>query len=46
MVDIGDGRHSDGGVLSNSAFGRVLEDNSLSFPPSGSLPGIPSSQVP
>ena len=30
MVDIGDaGRHSGGGVLSNSAFGRALEDNSV-----------------
>ena len=47
MVDIGDaGRRSDGGVLSNSAFGRALEDNSLSFPPSDPLPGMPSSQVP
>ena len=47
MVDIGDaGRRSDGGVLSNSAFGRALEGNSLSFPPSGPLPGMPSSQVP
>ena len=46
MVDIGDaGCHSDGGVLSNSAFGRALEDNSLTFPPSGSLPGMTSSQV-
>ena len=47
MVDIGDaGRHSNGGVQSNSAFGRAIEDNSLSFPPSGPLPGMPSSQVP
>ena len=34
MIDVGDaGRHSDGGVLSNSNFGRALQDNSLPLPP-------------
>ena len=40
LVDLGDvGRHSDGGVLAHSEFGKALEDNSLSFPPSRPLPG-------
>ena len=39
MVDIGDsGRHSDGGVLSNSVFGQALEQNTLSLPPDRALP--------
>ena len=41
MVDIGDaGRHSDGGILSNSEFGRALERNSLSLPPDRPLQGL------
>ena len=32
LLDIGEaGRHSDGGVLSHSVFGKVLETNTLSF---------------
>ena len=30
LIDIGDaGRHSDGGVLSNSAFGQAMESGEL-----------------
>ena len=44
LVDVGDyGRHSDGGVLSNSSFGQSLENYSLKIPPCCQLPG--SSQV-
>ena len=40
LVDVGDyGRHSDGGVLSNSSFGRALENGSLSIPAAHPLPG-------
>ena len=40
LVDIGEvGRHSDGGVLSNSAFGQALEENTLSIPSPSPLPG-------
>ena len=47
MVDVADtGRHSDGGVLSNSQFGRALERNSLSLPESKPLPGMPSPNMP
>lgn len=39
LVDIGDsGRHSDGGVLSNSAFDQAFESNSLTIPPPRALP--------
>ena len=34
LLDIGEaGRHSDGGVLSHSVFGKALETNTLSIPP-------------
>ena len=47
MIDVGDaGRHSDGGVLSNSNFGRALQNNSLSLPPDRPLPGTSSPAVP
>ena len=40
LVDIGEvGRHSDGGVLSNSAFGHALEEGMLSLPAPSPLPG-------
>ena len=33
FVDIGNaGRHSDGGVLSNSSFGQAMEAGELSIP--------------
>ena len=47
MIDVGyAGRHSDGGVLSNSNFGRALQDNSLPLPPDRPLPGTSSPAVP
>ncbi|KAH9377224.1 hypothetical protein HPB48_010115 [Haemaphysalis longicornis] len=39
MVDVGaPGRHSDGGVLKATSFGRQLQDQALVFPVSASLP--------
>lgn len=39
LVDIGEvGRHSDGGVLSNSAFGQAMEEGTLSLPGPSPLP--------
>ena len=33
LIDVGDaGRHSDGGVLSNSAFGQAMDSGDLSLP--------------
>lgn len=47
MIDVGDaGRHSDGGVLSNSEFGKALQSNSLALPPDQALPGTLSPIVP
>ena len=35
LLDIGEsGLHSDGGVLSDTVFGKALETNTLSIPPS------------
>ena len=46
-MDLGDaGRHSDGGVLSNSEFGLALEDGSLSFPGPCPLPGTTEPNLP
>ena len=43
LVDVGDaGRHSDGGVFSNSAFGQAMEDGNLSLPASANVVGIAS----
>ena len=40
LVDVGyAGRHSDGGVLNNSAFGQTLEANALNVPSASPLPG-------
>ena len=40
LLDIGDsGRHSDGGVLSNSGFGQAMESGRLSLPDPEPLPG-------
>ena len=40
MIDVGDyGRHSDGGVLSNSGFGQALESGRLLLPPPENIPG-------
>ena len=47
LVDIGDaGRHSDGGVLSNSAFGQALESGTLSIPDPCPLPGTNQPALP
>ena len=41
LIDIGDvGRHSDGGVFSNSTFGKAVIEGTLPLPPDSSLPGI------
>ena len=46
-MDIGGlGRHSDGGVLAHSEFGKALQDDSLSFPPSLPLPGTTQPKLP
>ena len=40
MIDLGGvGRHSDGGIFSNSSFGRGLENGSLLLPDPSPLPG-------
>jgi hypothetical protein len=40
LINIGNaGRHSDGGVLSNSTFCQATESGSLSIPPPRALPG-------
>lgn len=40
FIDVGDcGRHSDGGVLSNSLLGQGLENRTLCFPNDSPLPG-------
>jgi hypothetical protein len=41
FINVGDfGRHSDGGVLSNSVLGQALESNTLCLPPPSALPGV------
>ena len=43
LVDIGDaGRHSDGGVFSNSELGKAMEAGELSLPEPSILPGLTS----
>ena len=43
LIDVGDaGRHSDGGVLSNSAFGQAMEKQQLSLPEDSLIEGIDS----
>ena len=47
LVDIGDnGRHSDGGVLTNSEFGQALENGTLSIPSGRPLPGTTQPSLP
>ena len=47
LVDIGDsGRHSDGGVLSNSEFGKALENGTLSLRSARPLPGTTQPSLP
>ena len=47
LVDLGDvGRHSDGGVLSHSEFGKALEENSLFLPAPRLLPGTTQCELP
>ena len=46
-MDIGNaGRHSDGGVLSNSDFGQALEDGSFSIPSPCPLPSTTEPNLP
>ena len=46
-MDIGNaGRHSDGGVLSNSEFGQALQDGSLSLPSPCPLSGTTEPRLP
>ena len=43
LIDIGDaGRHSDGGIFSNSAFGRAMEAGELALPEPDIIPGMTS----
>ena len=47
LIDIGDvGRHSDGGVFSNSTFGKAVIEGTLPLPPDSSLPGTSQPDVP
>ena len=47
LIDLGCvGRHSDGGVFSNSSFGQDLEDGRLSLPAPSPPPGTSSPDVP
>ena len=47
LVDLGDaGRHSDGGVLSHSAFGKALETGSLPLPRPRPFPGTCQPDIP
>ena len=47
LLDIGDtGRHSDGGVFSNSTFGKAVIEGTLPLPPDCSLPGTSQPDVP
>ena len=44
FIDIGDaGRHSDGGVFSNSPFGQAMENSELSLPDESNIDGIVTS---
>ena len=47
LVDVGDtGRHSDGGVLSNSSFGQALVNGTLPLPKECPLPRTSSPNLP
>ena len=47
LVDVGDiGRHSDGGVLSNSDFGQALDNGTLSFHSDCPLAGTSGPNLP
>ena len=47
LVDVGDsGRHSDGGVLANSDFGKALLDDDIPFPDDQALPGTTQPLLP
>ena len=47
LLDVGDcGRHSDGGVLSNSTFGQALDSGKLSIPTGRPLPGTTQPTLP
>ena len=47
MIDLGEvGRRSDGGVFSNSSFGKSFKNGSLDLPPPSPLPGTAAPQLP
>ena len=47
LIDIGDaGRHSDGGVFSNSTFGKAVIEGNVPLPPDCSLPSTSQPDVP
>ena len=47
LIDVGDtGRHSDGGVLSNSSFGQALVNGTLPLPKEPPLPRTSSPNLP
>ena len=47
LIDLGEvGRHSDGGIFSNSAFGKALKDGSMALPDPSSLPETTAPLVP
>ena len=47
LIDLGAvGRHSDGGIFSNSAFGQSLEDGTLVLPNPAPLPNATQQAAP
>ena len=47
FIDLGGvGRHSDGGIFSNSSFGKALEDGEMVLPNPSPLPGTTEPKLP